>query len=83
MQLRGYIESRYNEKGDIVESNLSAQKRRGIKKLKLRTKKKEVVIRPTDKSHKLCLCSWDNYVEQGKIHVEKDRRLKETVTRRK
>ena len=59
----------------MLESNYHEQERRGIRKLKKRVKEKEIVIRPTDQSHKLCVCSWDNYVEQGKVHVDKDRRV--------
>ena len=41
----------------------------------MRVKNKEIVIRPTDKSHKLCVSSWSNYEEQGRVHTEKDRKV--------
>ena len=70
-----YIKERCNSKGEILDSNYSDQEKRGVKKLKKRIKEREIVVRPTDKSHKLCVCSWDNYVEQGKVHVGKDRKV--------
>ena len=54
---REFIEEKCDSKGQILESNYSEQERRGVRKLKGRVNKKEIVIRPTDKSHKLCVCS--------------------------
>ena len=73
--VESFISEKCDEKGQIKESNYYEQEKRGVKKLSKRVKDKEIVIRPTDKSHKLCVCSWDNYVEQGKVHVKKDRRV--------
>ena len=70
---QSYLHERCNKKGEVKDSNYTEQERRGMKKLKERVKHKEIVVRPTDKSHKLCVCSWDNYVEQGRVHVDKDR----------
>ena len=70
-----YIEENCDDKGVVKESNYTEQERKGIKKIKQRIKDKEIVVRPTDKSHKLCVCTWTNYLEQGKSHTEKDRKV--------
>ena len=66
---REFIDDNCDSKGQIKESNYSEQERRGTKKLKTRIKNKEIVIRSTDKSHKLCVCTFDNYLEQGNTHT--------------
>ena len=70
-----YINEKCDEKGQVKESNFYEQERIGVKKLSKRVKEKEIVIRPTDKSHKLSISSMDNYIEQGKPHTEGDRRV--------
>ena len=65
-----YISKRCDKKGEVIESNLSEQERRGLKKLKERAKSGKVVIRPTDKSHKLCISTMENYREPGRPHTE-------------
>ena len=70
-----YMESNCDEKGNLLESNLLEQGKRGLKKLLKRVKNKEVVINCTDKSGKLCISTMENYIEQGKEHVGSDRKV--------
>ena len=44
--------------------------------MKERAKSGKVVTRPTDKSHKLCISTMENYREQGRPHTEGDRIVK-------
>ena len=47
-----------------------------MKKLKERAKSGKIVIRPTDKSYKLCISTMENYREPGRPHTEGDRIVK-------
>ena len=38
-------------------------------------------MRPTEKSKKLCICSSESYVRQGRIHVGEDREVEEEEVR--
>ena len=33
------------------------------------------MVRTTDKSKRLCICSYESYVRQGQVHVGSDRQL--------
>ena len=57
-----------------IEEGFARLRYKGCMRVR-RVKDKVIVVRPTDKSHKLCVCTWDNYLEQGKSHTEKDRRV--------
>ena len=71
-----YMEENCNEKGEIIETNITNQQKRGLKKLLKRVKEGEIVVTTTDKSGKLCVCSWDNYINQGRKHINGDREVK-------
>ena len=55
-----YILEKCDKKGNIKDSNFTEEERRGVRKLNKRISNKEIIVRPTDKSHKLRVCTWDN-----------------------
>ena len=73
--MRRYMKEKCNDKGEIVETNLTDQEKRGIKKLLKRVKDGEVVLSQTDKSGKLCLNTMENYISQGRSHINGDREV--------
>ena len=70
-----YIKENCDDEGNIKEGNLPAAQERGLKKLLKRICDKEVVVRPTDKSKKLCVNSFESYTNQGRVHVGEDREV--------
>ena len=48
-----------------------------MNKLQKRVKSGEVIIRTTDKSKKICVCSYESYVRQGQVHIKDDREVGE------
>ena len=70
--IRKYINCNCNEKGDQNNNNLTKAQRRGIAKLKKRTKAGEIVITVTDKSGKMSVSSQENYRLQGAPHTRQD-----------
>ena len=68
-----YIRGHCRENGDQMVDNITKQERRGIRKLRLRAKRGEIVISTTDKSGKLTVSSMKNYLAQGEPHVAGDK----------
>ena len=70
-----YMKDNCNEEGEQIDNNLTKNDKTGLKFLRKRIKEREVVIKETDKSHKFCVNSWENYIEQGKGHIKNDREV--------
>ena len=49
--------------------------KRGLKSLKKRVADGDIVICQTDKSGKFCVLTREQYLEAGKVHVDKDRKV--------
>ena len=73
--VKKYIMEKCNEKGEIIETNLTARQKRGIKKLLKRVNENEIVIDTTDKSGKLSLRTMEGYIRQGRKHINGDREV--------
>ena len=73
--VKRYINCNCNDKGDQIKSNLTKAQRRGIAKLRSRTKSGEIVITVTDKSGKMSVSSRENYRLQGAPHTSKDEKV--------
>ena len=74
-QMLKFMKEYCNERGELRESNLSEQEKRGLKKLLKRVKDKEIVVNVTDKSGKLCVTSMESYIRQGNKHINGDREV--------
>jgi hypothetical protein len=61
-----------SEKG---KDNLSMGERRGLKSLKKRVAEGELIICQTDKSGRFCVLTRDQYLEAGRVHVDKDKKI--------
>ena len=70
-----FMKQNCTEKGEQLESNMTKSEKLGMKMLQERIKENEIVIKETDKSHKFCVSSWQNYIGQGKEHVKNDREI--------
>ena len=72
------------EDGTQMIDNLTKQERRGIAKLRKRSKAGEIVVSSTDKSGRLTICTMTNYLQQGSPHVAGDAKVswKEVVKKR-
>ena len=57
------------------ESNLTSRDRRGIKKLKERIKKKEIVFTPSDKTGSLIAMEMGEYIRMGTEFTNKDKKI--------
>ena len=55
-----------------VESNLSKSELEGLKSLRKRVNNKEIVITQTDKSRRFCVLRYDQYLDSGHKHTNKD-----------
>ena len=64
-------EKRRNQEG----SNLTAQEKRGLKKLKTRIKDNELIVLKTDKSGKLTLIKREQYLKIGENMNKQDRMI--------
>ena len=53
----------------MLNSNLNASQRRGLKSLKDRIKKKNIVVCPTDKSWGFSVVGIETYLKMGLKHV--------------
>ena len=49
----------------MLRGALSESQERGVVKLQRRVKEGEVVLRTTDKSKKMCVCTYESYVRGG------------------
>ena len=72
---REYIEEKCNKEGEQTQVGISQEVLNGINKLRKRYKEGELVVRTTDKSKRICICSYDSYVRQGQVHVGADREI--------
>ena len=71
-KFREYKEEFCDEKGEQRQKSLDKQELLGLKDIKKRLQDGEVVIKETDKSHKLCVNSVENYTKQGVDHIGDD-----------
>ena len=74
-KIKKYINCHCNDKGDQKNTNLTKSQRRGIAKLRARTKAGEIVITVTDKSGKMSVSSRENYRQQGAPHTRRDEKV--------
>ena len=70
-----YREENCNYKGKQKKGILTKPEEKGLKKILKRIEQQEIVVRETDKSGKFSISSWENYAEQGKVHVGTDREI--------
>ena len=68
---RTYVRTKCGEGGEL-ESNLNKEELKGLKTLKNRFKKEEIIILPTDKSGRFGIMSLENYLRAGEKHTGKD-----------
>ena len=68
-EFKKYREENCDQKGNQKNKNLNDNEERGLKKILKRIEKHEVVVRETDKSGKFCVSTWENYSEQGRVHI--------------
>jgi hypothetical protein len=66
-----FIRAECNEKGEIVQTNLTKEEIIGKKRLRKRIKKSKIVVVTTDKSGKLAVSTPEIYKEAAKVHLEK------------
>jgi len=64
-----------------LESNLTKKEQQGLRSLKKRIKKNELVIGQTDKSSRFCVLNRDQYLESGKVHTAQDEEINWTVVK--
>jgi hypothetical protein len=69
-----YRKEKCNKKGE-VEGNLTKEEKDGLKSLQKRIKNQDSVILKTDKSGKLCLVSWAEYIRMGREHTGRDQEV--------
>ena len=69
---KSYMDEYCREDGD-QDPNLSAQQRRGLKSIKSRIKRGEILIAESDKSGKFVVCTPGAYKKMGSVHTIKDR----------
>ena len=65
-----WIKKNCDDKGNQAKTNVSPAMRLGIKRVKERVEKGEVVVVPTDKSGKFAIMPLDVYEEMGRVHTE-------------
>ena len=70
-----YIKKNCTEKGEPRFDNLTAQQRRGVKKLNKRQEAGEIVVGITDKSGRLTVSTSESYKVQGDPHVKNDKEI--------
>ena len=73
--VRKYMHKKCKEDGEQIKSNLSSKERRGLRSLLKRAKAGEIVMNVTDKSSKLCINSFESFLNQGNKHVKEDREI--------
>ena len=76
-----YVKEFCNEKGEQA-MNLTPAQKKGLAKLRKRTKEGEIVVVLTDKSGKLAVMSMESYLEAGRVHTDKDEEVDEEFARR-
>ena len=69
-----YRKEKCNKKGE-VEGNLTEEEKDGLKSLQKKIKNQEIVILKTDKSGKLCVVSWEEYIRMGREHTGRDQEI--------
>ena len=67
-----YISEKCDQRGKILETNLTNDEITGLKSLKERIKNGEIMVAPTDKSGKLSVNTRDNYIASLESHVNND-----------
>ena len=70
--MEDYVKSHSNK-----QKNLTTEQKKGIRSLKQRRDRGEIVVFQTDKSMKMAVDSANNYIESMKTHVEKDEIISE------
>ena len=67
-----YRKERCNQEGE-QKPNLSPEEQEGLKTLRDRIKKKEILVMKTDKSGKMCVTTPEEYIKMGLVHAGKDK----------
>ena len=68
-----YVKQNCDKKGNIIEQNIDKETSDGIKSLKERSDKNEIIVVPTDKSGRLAVNTIENYVESMEPHIANDK----------
>ena len=74
-QLYDLCVKKLGEEVEMGKDNLTMGERRGLKSLKKRVADNEIIICSTDKSGRFCVLTREQYLEAGRVHVEKDRKI--------
>ena len=64
-----------NDKGEFIKNNFSKEENQGLKEIKEKIKKKEIVVFSTDKSGRFSVDTPSNYEEAVKVHTNKDEEI--------
>jgi hypothetical protein len=67
-----YVKNNCDEKGEIKKDNMNASQRAGLRKLRSRAARGELVIQTSDKSNKLVVMKPEDYKEAAMKHFDKD-----------
>merc|ERR1711888_418983 len=76
-----YMEKNCDREGKPLRGGFTPDLERGIQKITERVKSGEVIVRPTDKSKRLCMSTYKSYIRQGNKHVGTDREIGEEEVR--
>ena len=69
-----YRKENTNSRGE-QESNLTKQEKSGMRSIKERLKKEEIIIMKTDKSNRFVVTNVEEYLKMGEAHVSKDKEI--------
>ena len=67
-----FISEKCDQRGNILENNLTHEETQGLKSLKQRIKNDEITVAPTDKSGKFSVNTKENYLASLESHVKND-----------
>ena len=80
-EIRNYVKEECNEKG-WPESNLTQSEQAGLRELREKIDKKEIVVFKTDKSGKLAVDTPENYSEAITVHTANDEEIDDSKLRK-
>ena len=72
-----WMKTNCDVRGNQLKTNISSKMKKGIKALKERTAKGEVVVCHTDKSGKFAIMPLETYTKMGSVHTANDRKASE------
>ena len=70
---KAQVETRARKDDDIL--NLSKIEKVGLSSIKKRMKNKEIIVTPTDKSGRFSIMTYNQYLEAGHLHTDKDEEM--------